>query len=72
MSGNIASVDEEPLRKDIKDLVRRTVREIQNAPLDEEAAELVGAERHERTAGREAHRRGVFRQENLIKKSIEN
>ncbi len=52
MSANIVSVDEESLRNDIKNLVRKTVEETLNALLDEEASELVGAERYERTAGR--------------------
>ena len=58
MSANIVSVDEESLRNDIKNLVRKTVEETLNALLDEEASELVGAERYERTAGREAYRSG--------------
>lgn len=45
MSANIASVDEESLRKDIKHLVRRTVEGAFNALLDEEASELVRAGR---------------------------
>ena len=57
MSANIVSVDEESLRNDIKNLVRKTVEETLNALLDEEASELVGAERYERTAGREGYRR---------------
>lgn len=52
MSANIVSVDEESLRNDIKNLVRKTVEETLNALLDEEASELVGAGRYERTAGR--------------------
>lgn len=48
MPANIVSVDEESLRKDIKDLVRKTVEETLNALLDEEASELVAAERYER------------------------
>ena len=50
MSANIVTVDEESLRKDIKNLVRKTVEETLNALLDEEASELVGAGRYERTA----------------------
>ncbi len=46
MSANIVSVDEESLRNDIKNLVRKTVEETLNALLDE-ASELVGAERYE-------------------------
>ena len=43
MSGNIASVDEESLRSDLRELVRKTVQETLNALLDEEADEMVGA-----------------------------
>lgn len=46
MSANIASVDEESLRKDINNLVRKTVEETLNALLDEETSELVGAGRY--------------------------
>lgn len=42
MSANIASVDEEPLRKDKKNLVRKTVEETLDALLDEESSGLVG------------------------------
>lgn len=41
-------------------LVRKTVEETLNALLNEEASELVGAERYERTAGREAYRSGHY------------
>ncbi|WP_233544690.1 transposase [Collinsella sp. AF29-7AC] len=60
MSANIVTVDEESLRKDIKNLVRKTVEETLNALLDEEASELVGTGRYERAAGREAHRGGHY------------
>lgn len=55
MSANIASVDEESLRSDLRELVRKTVQETLNALLDEEADEMVGAGRYERAAAREAH-----------------
>lgn len=58
MSGNIVSVDEESLKSDLRELVRKTVQKTLNALLDEEADEMVGAERYERTAGREAYRSG--------------
>ena len=58
MSADIASVDEESLKSDLRELVRKTVQETLNALLDEEADEMVGAERHERTAAREACRSG--------------
>lgn len=51
MSGNMVSVDEESLKSDLRELVRKTVQETLNALLDEEADEMVGAERYERTAG---------------------
>lgn len=51
MSGNIVSVDEESLKSDLRELVRKTVQETLNALLDEEADEMVGAGRYERTAG---------------------
>lgn len=60
MSANIVLVNEELLRKDIKNLVKKTVQETLNALLDEEAAGLVGAEHYVRTAGREAYRGGHY------------
>ena len=61
MSGNIASVDEELLEADLRELVRKTVQETLNALLDEEADEMVGAERYGRTAAREAYRSGHYK-----------
>ena len=61
MSGNMASVDEESLKSDLRELVRKTVQETLNALLDEEADEMVGAERYERTAAREAYRSGHYK-----------
>ena len=58
MSANIVSVDEESLKSDLRELVRKTVQETLNALLDEEADEMVGAGRYERTAAREAYRSG--------------
>lgn len=40
--------------------MRKTVEETLNAPHDEEASELVEAERHERTAGRDAYHSGRY------------
>lgn len=40
--------------------MRKTIEETLNAPLDEEASELVGAERYERTAGRETYHSGQY------------
>ena len=61
MSANIASVDEESLKSDLRELVRKTVQEMLNALLNEEADEMVGAERYERTAAREAYRSGHYK-----------
>lgn len=61
MSNPIVSVDEESLKSDLKELVRKTVQDTINALLDEEAAEMVGAERYERTAEREAYRSGHYK-----------
>ena len=61
MSDPIVSVDEESLRKDIVELVRKTVQDTLNALLEQEAEEMVGAERYERTAGREAYRSGHYK-----------
>ena len=43
------------------ELVRKTVQDTINALLEEEADEMVGAERYERTAGREAYRSGHYK-----------
>ena len=58
MSDPIVSADEEPLRKDVVELVRKTAQDTLDAPLEQETEEMVGAERHERTAGRGAYRSG--------------
>ncbi|MEE6146760.1 transposase [Olsenella sp. YH-ols2223] len=61
MSDPIVSVDEESLRKDIVELVRKTVQDTLNALLEQEVEEMVGAERYEHAAGREAYRSGHYR-----------
>ena len=60
MPNPIVSLNEESLRADLRELVRRTVEEMLNGLLDEEADDLVGAERYERTAEREAYRAGHY------------
>lgn len=60
MPDSIASSNEESLRADLRELVRRTVEEMLVGLLDEEADDLVGAERYERTADREAYRAGHY------------
>ena len=61
MPNAIVSVDEESLKGDLRELVRKTVQDTINALLEEEADEMVGAERYERTAGREAYRSGHYK-----------
>ena len=61
MSNPIVSVDEETLKGDLRELVRKTVQDTINALLEQEAEEMVGAERYERTAGREAYRSGHYK-----------
>lgn len=56
----IVSLNEESLRADLGELVRRTVEDTLNGLLEEEAGDLVGAERYERTADREAYRAGHY------------
>ena len=60
MSNPIVSFDEQAIKSDIRELVRRTVEDTINALLDEEADLLVNAERYERTAEREAYRAGHY------------
>ena len=60
MPDPIVSLNEESLKADLRELVRRTVEEMLNGLLDEEADDLVGAERYQRTADREAYRAGHY------------
>lgn len=60
MPDPIVSLNEESLRADLGELVRRTVEDTLNGLLEEEAGDLVGAERYERTADREAYRAGHY------------
>ena len=56
----IVTLNEESLRADLRELIRKTVEEMLNGLLEEEAGDLVGAERYERTADREAYRAGHY------------
>ena len=56
----IVTLNEESLKSDLRELVRKTVEDTLNGLLDEEAGDLVGAERYERAAGREAYRAGHY------------
>ncbi len=52
MERNIIKIDEAELKDDLKTLIRGTVEDTLNAMLDEEAADLCNAEKHERSEGR--------------------
>lgn len=56
----IVTFDEESIKADLRELVRTTVEDTINALLEEEADDLIGAERYERTAEREAYRAGHY------------
>lgn len=56
----IVTLDEEALKSDLRELVRRAVEDTLNGLLEEGAGDLVGAERYERTADREAYRAGHY------------
>ena len=58
MSRQIVSLDEDELRSQLGDLVRKTVEDTLNALLDEEADALAGAARYERSPERGAYRAG--------------
>lgn len=60
MSEPIVTFDEEAVRDELKELVRRTVEDTLNALLEEEADDLIKADRYERTADREAYRAGHY------------
>lgn len=60
MSEPIVTFDEEAVRDELKELVRKTVEDALNALLEEEADDLVKADHYERTANREAYRAGHY------------
>ena len=60
MAEPIVTLNEESLRSDLRELVRKTVEDTLNGPLEAEADDLVGAERRGRTAEREAYRAGHY------------
>jgi putative transposase len=61
MPDKIVTFDEAAIKMKLSDLVRESVQETLNAILDDEADRLVGAERYERSAGREAYRSGHYK-----------
>lgn len=61
MSEQIVSVDQDAIKGELRALVKTTVEQTLNALLNEEADELVGAERYERSASRDAYRSGHYK-----------
>ena len=61
MTNSIISIDEETLKTNLQDIIKKTVQEIINGFLDEEAKELVGAEKYERADNRKAYRSGHYK-----------
>lgn len=58
---SIAPLNEESLKADLRELVRKTVEATLNGLLEEgEAGDLIGAERYERTASRGVCRAGYY------------
>ena len=60
MSNPIVSFDEEAVKSELRELVRKIIEETINAMLDEEADQLVGAGPYERTDERAAYRAGHY------------
>jgi len=58
--GKIIQVNEEQIREHLGELVRGSVEETLNALLEQEAEQLIGAQRYERTAGAERHPGGAL------------
>jgi transposase-like protein len=60
MSEKIIQFNERLIKDELKELVRNSVEETLNGLLDQEAAQLTGAARYERTEGRKGYRGGTY------------
>ena len=60
MSNPIVSFDEQAVKDELRELVRKTIEETINAMLDEEADQLIGVAPYERTDERAAYRAGHY------------
>ena len=60
MSNPIVSLDEQAVKDELRELVRKTIEETINAMLDEEADQLIGAAPYESTDERAAYRAGHY------------
>lgn len=61
MPTSIVSVDQQAIKSELALLVRKTVEETISGLLEEQANELVEAERYERTDGHDAYRAGYYK-----------
>lgn len=60
MSGNIISLNEKLIQDTVKEKIKSTVEEVLNGLLDEEADQLVHAEKYQRTEERKGYRSGHY------------
>ena len=60
MSEKIIQLNEEVVKSELKELVRKSVEETLNELLDKEADELTRAGKYERTAARQGYRSGHY------------
>ena len=60
MSEKIITLNEEAVKTELKDLVRKSVEETLNELLDNEAEELTGASKYERSESRKGYRSGHY------------
>lgn len=60
MSKEIIQLNEEVVKSELKELVRKSVEETLNELLDKEAEELTGAAKYERTEARQGYRSGHY------------
>lgn len=60
MSDNIIQLNEDLIKHDLKDLVRRSVEETLNTLLDKEADELANAQKYERSADCQRYCSGYY------------
>ena len=60
MSKNIIQLNEDAVKVELKELVRKSVEETLNELLDKEAEELTGAARYERNEARQGYRSGHY------------
>lgn len=60
MSNNIIQLNQDLIHKELKELVRGSVEETLNALLDQEADQLINAEKYERSGERKGYRSGHY------------